>query len=111
MQVSFDDFVWLFELERDSTENKGRPEMVAVESIPAETTNTVTSCSTPISKAGDSFQEVYAGEVILRRKPRRMTMPARIQNSRGLPPLSPILAEQIPTGRHPLTSDPAGIVK
>lgn len=86
VQVSFDDFEWLFEMEGDTASKKQKL------SLPAAT----------------DHQEHYTGEVVLRRNTRRMTMPARLQRHRDLPLLSPIQVEGSPAAKRPPSSDLTG---
>lgn len=111
--MCFDDFVWLFELESDATSKKQKLSVPGHQGM-GESHYTIPTGSTPNyvesspAKANDSLHEANTGEVVLRRNPRRMTMPARLQRHRDLPLLSPIQAERSPATKRPPSNDLTG---
>lgn len=96
LQVSFHDFVWLYELEQESTSKKQK----------LTSTNQTEAVQSPTSPAGISYG---SGDVVLRRNPRRMTMPARLHRNRELSLLSPILSDNSPAEKRPPSNDVTGI--
>lgn len=119
--MSFGDFVWLFELERETTSKRQKPNLPDVKAhsrtkpiSPSEKHYTISTNSTsrytessPTSP-GNSFHEIDTGGVVLRRNQRRMTMPARLQRHKDLALLSPIQPEGSLATKRPPSNDLTG---
>ncbi len=122
--MSFNDFIRLFELEREASSKKKElnlPDRVAQgepvhhddKLLTSEDQGTATSSRKYIASSpnsGDPFHAMETGGVVLRRNPRRMTLPARLQRrGRELPFLSPIQSEMSPVAVRPPSNDLTGI--
>lgn len=101
--MSFDDFVRLFELERETSSKKQKL------NVPDHDTSRTGAYNLESSPNPDnSFRTPETGNVVLRRNPRRMTLPARLQHrSKDLPFLSPI-PSQSPVPMRPPSNDLTG---
>lgn len=100
--MSFDDFVWLFELERESTSKKQKLTGQTEEVQPPFYDESPPTSPTRVSYGGV--------DVILRKNQRRMTMPARLQRhgNRELSILSPITSHNSSAGKRPPSNDVTG---
>lgn len=109
--MSFDDFVWLFELEQESTSKKQKlnPLDLNDQSEASVSPSASPSENLHIESSPTSPNEMSYGEgVVLRRNPRRMTMPARLnRHGRDLSLLSPISAYSS-AGKRPPSNDLTG---
>ena len=103
--MSFDDFMWLFELERESTSKKPKFSPQDLMDGSETTPHGRYTESSPISPQKLPYG---GGEVVLRKNARRMTMPARLQrHAKDFSMLSPIQQDS-PTRRRPPSNDVTG---
>ena len=112
MQVSFNDFVRLFEMEREGVSKKQNSSLVDQGGYHNETPNPYEGnrpANTSSPNNDSSFNALDTGGVVLRQNPRRMTLPARLQRyGRDLPFLSPIQSEMSPLAMRPPSNDLTG---
>ena len=128
VQVSFDDFVHLFEIEREATSKKPKLTTTSLEeqnrsSGDCETSILMSPSDSHYKSAVETFSrnmelspnspmgyqlEDSIGGVVLRHNRRRMTMPSKIRPSNDISFLSPIQSGKSSAVKRPPSSDLTG---
>lgn len=112
--MSFNDFVQLFEREREASSKKQKL-YLADQGTTTFKDHCTSSSNGAVKKyvesSPNSDDAMDTGGVVLRRNSRRMTLPARLQKrGRELPFLSPIHSQTSPVAKRPPSNDLTGIL-